>query len=104
MKESDWKLFQTLKPTLLNRLCERALQECVQAMADETLSTHERFLKVFYLINERNEDVAVCFDDPRRSNLFIKLVELKVRDLLEPDELARFSEEAQALLNPRSGQ
>ncbi|MFP3940657.1 MAG: hypothetical protein ACLF0P_10150 [Thermoanaerobaculia bacterium] len=106
-KESDWKLLRELKPVLLERLCERILAECQQAIAEEGRSAHERYLALFNLLRERNEDVAHCFDDHRRSNATMKLVAIHQCGLLEDEELARFSEGTQetvrALSTPPGG-
>lgn len=96
IKESDWKTFRRLKPALLDRLCERILRECAEVMADDQKSPHERYLALFKLIHERDDDVAICFDDPRRSNALLKLIALNVRGVFEPDELHQFSEETRA--------
>ena len=107
MKESDWKLLRKLKPVALERLCERILQECREAIAEEGASAHERFLHLFALLRRRNENVAICFDDHRRSNATMKLVAIHERGLLEDEELARFSEGMQetvrALSEPSDG-
>lgn len=95
MNESDWKLFRTLQPTLLNRLCEQILQECAQVIGDETKSPHERYLDLFGLINDRDQDVGRCFDAPSRSNLTLKLLAIHRLGLLEPAERAWFSADAQ---------
>lgn len=97
MTESDWKLFRKLQPALLNRLCEQILRESAQVIGDDTRSAHERFLALFRLINERNEHVALCFNDPRRSNLMLKLNALFHLDLLEDQEQTRFSAEVREL-------
>lgn len=93
IKESDWKLFMRLKPVLLNRLCDQILQECAQVIANQDKSAHERYGALFELMERRDQDVAICFDDPRRSNAELKIMALYVRGLLEPDEFAQFSEE-----------
>lgn len=95
MKESDWKLLREMKPVLLERLCERILGECREATVEEGKSAHERYLALFKLVRDRDDDVAACFDDHRRSTAVMKLVAIHRRGLLEPEELARFSEETQ---------
>jgi len=107
MKESDWKLLRKLKPVLLERLCEPILQECRDAIAEEGKSAHERYLHLWRLLRTRDQDVAICFDDHRRSNAIMKLVAIHQRGLLEDEELAQFSEGTQetvrALSTPVGG-
>ena len=96
MKESDWKLLRKLKPVLLERLCEQILQECREAIAKEGGSAHQRYLRLCSLLRTRNDDVAICFDDHRRSNAVLKVAAIYQRGLLEDEELAQFSEVTQA--------
>jgi transcription initiation factor IIE alpha subunit len=107
MKESDWKLLRKLKPVLLERLCEHILQECREAIAEEDESAHERYLYLCSLLRTRNDDVAICFDDHRRSNAILKVAAIYQRGLLEDEELAQFTEGAQktvrALSTPVGG-
>lgn len=102
MKESDWKLLRKMNPVLLERLCEEILQECREAMTEEGKTAHERYLHLFRLLRTRNDDVATCFDDHRRSNAVMKLTAIHQRGLLEDEELAQFSEGTQETLRALS--
>ena len=98
IKESDWKLFRKLREVALERLCERVLGE-IHALTVETGgSFHERYLRVYDLIRDRDKTIGWAFNDPRRSNAFIQLANIKDEGLLTPDEFDGFSEQTRKMI------
>ena len=93
IKESDWKLFRQLREVALERFCERVLGEVRAAAAETSDSFHERYLRVYELIRDRDKTIGWAFNDPRRSNALILLANIKQEGLLTPDEFAQFSEQ-----------
>ena len=89
--EADWRVLREIRPRALERLCERALGEIKEASAAADKNFHERFLAVYKLVHERNEDIARGFDDPRRSRAFSQLALMTSLGLIEPEEMNRFS-------------
>lgn len=89
--EPDWKTLRALQPVLLDRLCARILDECHAVMDDARLTPHQRYLKTFKLIRRRDEDVAIAFDDMRRSMAIVKLSAIRRMGLLTDQEFQRFS-------------
>jgi hypothetical protein len=67
MTESDWKLFRNLRELALERFSRNILDEIAAASAVDAKSHHQRYLDVFRLVDERNEQMAAAFDNPRRS-------------------------------------
>ena len=94
IKESDWKLFRRLHKIALERFCERVLKEVQAAAAENTDGYHDSYLKVFTLVRDRDKTIAGAFNDPRRSNAFILLANIKHEGLLTVAELDQFSPEA----------
>ena len=94
IKESDWKLFRRFHEIALERFCERVLREVRAATTEHSDSYHDRYLKVFELIQDRNQTMARAFDDVRRSKAFLLLANIKQQDLLTEEELMQFSPEA----------
>jgi hypothetical protein len=94
LNESDWKLFRHLHQVALERFCERVLAEVRSAAADTGDGFHDRYLKVFDLIRDRDKTIGRTFDDLRRSKALVLLANIKHEGLLTPDELAQFSPEA----------
>ena len=89
--ESDWRVLRDLKTLALDRYCQRLLADVEQIISSTTESNHERFLKVFRLIIERNKELGHAFDDMRRSNALIKLIAIRSHGLLTEEEFSRFA-------------
>jgi hypothetical protein len=94
IKESDWKLFRRFHKIALERFCERVLLEVRSATTERSDGYHDCYLKVFALIRNRDKTMASAFNDPRRSNAFILLANIKQEGLLTEEELMQFSPEA----------
>lgn len=60
-------------------------------LEDSAKSHHQRFLELFDLLVDRNQDIATGFDAPRRSAMLAQLSFIRSLGLLKDDELARFS-------------
>ncbi len=99
IKESDWKVFRRLHKIALERFCERVLKEVQAAAAEHTDGYHDSYLKVFTLIRDRDKTIASAFNDPRRSNAFILLANIKHEGLLTAAELDQFSPEARQAID-----
>jgi methionyl-tRNA synthetase len=89
--ESDWKVLRSVKQDALNRLCERIMDECRRVMDDGSLSAHQRYLKLFKLIQDRDEDVANAFNDMRRSRAVQQISWMRYLNLFTDEEWERFS-------------
>lgn len=99
--ESDWKKFKPLRDKALERMCYRILSEISSTMNDETLSSHEQYLKIYSLIQDRDKKIGQTFDGHSRSNALRQLMLMQSHELLEPEEVACFSESTQELLAGR---
>jgi hypothetical protein len=89
--ERDWKVFRELREVALDRLCARILGEATAVIEDSAKTNHERFLELYRLIVDRNQDIARGFNAPRRSVMLSQLLFIHHLGLLEVEELARFS-------------
>ena len=93
IKESDWKLFRRLHAIALERFCQRIIEEVGSATSSCAGGYHDCYLKLFELMRNRDREMASAFNDPRRSNAFILLANIKELGLLTEDELMQFSPE-----------
>jgi hypothetical protein len=98
IRESDWKLFRQLRVVALERLCARTLSEIQRICADESKSSHERYLEVCKVLKQRDLEVARAFDDVRRSTAVLQLGIICSYDLLTDAELAGFTDEVRERL------
>ena len=91
--ESDWKWFRQVRGIALQRFCDAVLNETQAIAADTTRSSHERFIAVYNLIQERNGELADGFDNPKRSAMMVQLVFFRAHKLLTDDEFFLFRRE-----------
>ena len=89
--ESDWKAFRKLREVELERFCERVLGEIGSIASNGTASHHDRYLEIFRLIDQRDEELARAFNAPRRSQAVMQLATIYSLGLLSQDELLSFT-------------
>lgn len=89
--ESDWKIFRTVRAAALDRFCARVLEECAAVIKDTSISNHDRYLRLFRAIQERDKDIAFAFNDFRRSTAVLSLARIHVLGAVTDEELGRFS-------------
>lgn len=97
MTESEWKILRTVKEAALERLCGRIMDEC-QAAIGGSGTNHERYLRLFQVIEEGDKDIALAFNGLRRSTADQSLGVMARLGLVTDEELGRFSEETRRLV------
>jgi len=93
--ESDWQYLKNQKKALLDRLCNRILDN-IQAecnLEKRKPDAHEQYLKVYHHIERWDKLVADCFDDWRRSTIIYKILFLIKHQVITNEELAQLSDE-----------
>lgn len=90
--ESDWKQFRQIREVALERFCERVLQEVLAIAQDSSQSPHARYLSICRILRDRDRELAHAFNAPRRSQMIAQLAAIHALDLLQPDEIGRFTE------------
>jgi hypothetical protein len=91
--ERDWKVFRELRQVALERLCDRILAEAKAAIERPGKSSHEKYLTLFKLIDDRDDDIARGFNDLRRSTALMQIGIIHSMGLFTDEELRRFSSE-----------
>lgn len=90
--ESDCKHFRAVREAALDRYCARVLEESNAIIADERSTNHERYGRLFGLLQRRDRTLADTFDMPRRSRAHVQLARMNALGLVTDIEFARFSE------------
>lgn len=72
--EWDWRRFKTVHNTLLERYCSRILVEVAALSRAAEGTAHDRCVKAYRLIRERDKQMANAFDDFRRSTAVMQLL------------------------------
>jgi hypothetical protein len=98
LPEPDWKIFRKLREVALGRFCERILAEVERIASDTKQGPHARYLAIFKLIQERDNQVARAFNNPRRSIALLQLGEMLSLELIREEELRSFSSRTQDTL------
>jgi hypothetical protein len=89
--EKDWKHLRVVHGAALERYCSRVIQQCREVLEDATLTEHERYLRLFRLLRERDGELAIAFDDMRRSRAIQILATMIRLDVVTTEELEQFS-------------
>jgi hypothetical protein len=93
IRESDWKTLRSLHDAALDRYCRKVLDELIRVSTDSALTSHQRYLAIFKLIEKRDDELAEAFNGFRRSVAIWQLKLWKRHGLLTDEEYSRFSEE-----------
>jgi hypothetical protein len=96
ISESDWRQFKRVHDAVLQRFCARCLEELALAATATTGTAHERYLVAFELLQRRNKEMALAFDDFRRSTAVVQLAIMRRMHLLTDEDLSAFSAATQA--------
>lgn len=79
-------------------MCNRILEELTLVAQSEDTS-HERYLNIFKLIQDRDKQIALAFDGLSRSNALFKLTEMRRESLLTDQEFAEFSDDTRRIVS-----
>jgi hypothetical protein len=93
IRESDWKVFRKLRDVALERFCGRVLDGLQSIAVDGSKTNHERYLAIWDFVQDENENLAILFDNPRRSVAVEQLAYMQRRALLTDEEFSQFTEE-----------
>ena len=98
--EKDWKHFRSLKDTILNRFAKTTLSQINIIIASkEIASKHEKYVKVYEYIMERDDAIDEHLSDLRRSNAKLKILGIYRMGLIKPQEFDQFSDEVKDFVN-----
>ena len=100
--EPDWRVFRELRNAALERFCHRVLSELDRFRQDDSRSYHEQYIALYRWLQDRDDEIASAFNDPRRSRMLQQLAVIVGLDLLKPQELARFSEATREIVESLS--
>lgn len=89
---SDWKKFRPLRDKALANLCDLVLTEISATTAEDALSSHQKYLKIYDRIQDYNDEISRIFDGYSRSRALSQLTMMQSHHLLEPEEFGCFSD------------
>jgi hypothetical protein len=96
--EQDWKRLRALKDKKLNEICADILSEINHEIKNKEDQNHKAYLKVWEIVDKRDDDIADMFNDLRRSNAVFKLALWKKKGYLSDKELNEFTESTRSTI------
>jgi len=93
--ERDWKKLRSLKDAALNVACERILLKIGTIIEERGANCHKYYLKLWEIIRSEDKEIALMFDDLKRSTAIFKLAMWKNNGLLSGDDFNAFTNETQ---------
>lgn len=100
--ETDWKYLRKIKAEMLATLCARINEQSKKILNTEDKSEHEKYLELYKHIKQSDRIIADCFNDWRRSNIWLKIQWLQKHDLLTDEHLNGMSDQCRAILETLS--
>ena len=97
--EKDWKKLRAMKDTVLNIACERILEKVKRVIENKGNDNHKAYIELWEIMRLEDDEIALMFDDLKRSNAKIKLAAWKSNGLISDEDLKGFSEETQDSIN-----
>ena len=98
ISEADWKLWRGLSKEVLERHCQKILTEAAGFETGRD-SAHERYLKLYRLLQRHDQEIADVFNNPRRSSAYQQIALALRNKIITRAELGRFSEEMQEVVD-----
>jgi len=93
--ETDWKKLRSLKDAALNTACERILLKISSVLEARGTESYKCYIKLWEIIQSEDKEIALMFDDLKRSTAIFKLASWRMNGLLSDDDLEKFTEETQ---------
>lgn len=96
--EKDWKYLRKIQPEMLDALCAGINARARNLLGSQARSEYERYQGLYKLMKDSDRIVADCFDDWRRSNIWLKISLLRCQGLLTDEHLRHMSDEIKEFL------
>ena len=91
--ERDWKKLRDMKDDLLQVACGRILDKAAKLVAQRKDTDHKTYRALWKMLREEDREIALMFNDVKRSTAFFKLATWYSRGLIDNDVLQQFSAE-----------
>lgn len=101
MKESDWKIFKQIKEKAIEQFCSKALEEFSEAIKDKSQHVHNRYLLLYKLVQNRDKQMQLLFNDHSRSKARLQLIAIRGEGLAEESLLNKLSEDLLKSTDPQ---
>ncbi|WP_037071253.1 hypothetical protein [Psychromonas arctica] len=100
MKESDWKVFKSIKEIAIEKYCNLVLEASQALISKQDESAHNKYLLIYKLLQNRDEKMAVLFDGHSRSRAWSQLLAIRSEGLADQTLLTELSDEFREATDP----
>ena len=101
MKDSDWKKFKEIKERALEKYCSLILNECEEVVLNKQQHSHERYLYLYNILQNRNKEMALMFDGHSKSRAWLQLIAIRKEGLADEALLDKLSQDFQERTDPK---
>ena len=91
--ERDWKKLRSLEDAALNIACERIFQNITKLIESRGAESHKYYLKFWKVLQEKDKEISLMFDDLKRSTAIFKLAMWKKNGILSGEDFEELTEE-----------
>jgi hypothetical protein len=96
--EKDWKYLSRVQPEMLSALCGRINRKAMEILGSDKTSEHEKYLALYRYLQDADRIVGDCFNDWRRSTIWLTVGILRRHGLLTEEHVQHLTDETQDLL------
>jgi hypothetical protein len=101
--EADWKTLRGMSNVLLKRASSRALDRVEKIIEQQEEDPHKTYIKLWRVLEDEDRKIARVFNDMKRSNALMKLLDMVSYGLLTTDELDKYTKETKERLETITG-
>lgn len=99
--EADWKVFKKIKQKAVDAFCQQALEDFQAIIDDESVSVHDRYLKLYKKVKNRDKEMTQLFDQGHsRSKAPLQLLSIRSAGLADEKLLEQLSDQLLFRTNP----
>lgn len=77
------------------------MEEFGEVISNTDQHVHNRYLLLYKLVQNRDKEMSLIFDDHSRSKTFLQLPAMRSNDLVDESELAELSDEFRNQTDPK---
>lgn len=99
IKESDWKYLRKIKDKILNRHCDAILEVLELIIKNREDEEHKSYLQIYSLVKMKDKEIAITYNDLKRSNAIEKICHMRRHLAMTDDEFSKLSEETKEIVN-----
>ena len=91
IREKDWKIVKSMKDDAFDLACQLIMDKLSMIITSEKKSAHSRYLELWKTLKVEDENIALMFDNMKRSSALHQLARWRFNDLITDSDLESFS-------------